>query len=147
MQSAPQVVENVVADVDRERNHVSSSHRPNLTRQSPTVSASDQFTTDIDGLDLHFIHQRSDDPDALPLLITHGWPGSIVEFHKVIEPLTQSPDAFHVVAPSLPGFGFSAKPTEPGWGVDKIAATFATLMGRASATTATSHRGATGARP
>jgi pimeloyl-ACP methyl ester carboxylesterase len=90
----------------------------------------DQFTTEIDGLGLHFVHQRSDDPDALPLLITHGWPGSVVEFHKVIEPLTSSPNAFHVVAPSLPGFGFSGKPTEPGWGVDKIADVFARLMAR-----------------
>ncbi len=97
----------------------------------------DQFITAIDGLDIHFVHQRSPHPDALPLLITHGWPGSIVEFHKVIEPLVnptafggKATDAFHVVAPSLPGFGFSGKPTVPGWGVDKIAATFAELMAR-----------------
>ena len=97
----------------------------------------DQFTTEIDGLELHFVHQRSPHPDAIPLLITHGWPGSIVEFHKIIEPLTnptafggQASDAFHIVAPSLPGFGFSGKPTEPGWGVDKIAGTFAELMAR-----------------
>ncbi len=79
----------------------------------------DQFTTEIDGLDIHFIHQRSADDDAFPLLITHGWPGSIVEFHKVIEPLTAS--GFHVVCPSLPGYGFSAKPTSTGWGIEKIA--------------------------
>ncbi len=97
----------------------------------------DQFTTEIDGLDVHFVHQRSPHPDAIPLLITHGWPGSIVEFHKVIEPLVDptafggnAADAFHVVAPSLPGFGFSGKPTVPGWGVDKIAVTFAELMAR-----------------
>ena len=97
----------------------------------------DQFTTEIDGLDVHFVHQRSPHPDAIPLLITHGWPGSIVEFHKVIEPLVNptafggsAADAFHVVAPSLPGFGFSGKPTVPGWGVDKIAVTFAELMAR-----------------
>ncbi len=97
----------------------------------------DQFTTTIDGLDVHFVHQRSPHPDAMPLLITHGWPGSIVEFHKVIEPLTNptafggdAADAFHVVAPSLPGFGFSGKPTVPGWGVDKIAVAFAELMAR-----------------
>lgn len=97
----------------------------------------DQFTTEIDGLNLHFIHQRSPHANATPLLLTHGWPGSIVEFHKVIEPLTDpsrfggdAADAFHVVAPSLPGYGFSAKPTETGWGVDRIAGAFATLMNR-----------------
>ncbi len=97
----------------------------------------DQFTTSIDGLDVHFIHVRSPHDDAVPLLITHGWPGSIVEFHKVIEPLTNptafggdASDAFHVVAPSLPGFGFSGKPTATGWGVPKIAEAFATLMAR-----------------
>jgi len=82
----------------------------------------DQFTTTTDGLDVHFIHARSPHEDAVPLIITHGWPGSIVEFHKVIEPLTNptafggdAADAFHVVAPSLPGFGFSGKPTTTGW--------------------------------
>ncbi len=91
----------------------------------------DQFMTEIDGLDIHFIHQRSPHPNAKPLLITHGWPGSIVEFHKIIEPLVNDPDdPFHVVAPSLPGFGFSGKPTEPGWGVDRIAAAFGQLMSR-----------------
>lgn len=93
----------------------------------------DQFVTEIDGLDIHFIHQRSPHEDALPLLITHGWPGSIVEFHKVIEPLVNPDcpeDAFHVVCPSLPGYGFSGKPTRTGWGVDKIAHAWETLMGR-----------------
>jgi len=97
----------------------------------------DQFLTEIDGVDIHFIHQRSSNPDAIPLLITHGWPGSVVEFHKVIEPLTDptahggdAADAFHVVAPSLPGFGFSGKPTETGWGVEKIGEVWATLMDR-----------------
>jgi pimeloyl-ACP methyl ester carboxylesterase len=96
-----------------------------------------QFTTPIDGLDVHFIHARSPDPNALPLLITHGWPGSIVEFHKVIEPLVDPAahggdpaDAFHVICPSLPGFAFSAKPTTTGWGVDRIAATWISLMER-----------------
>ena len=87
----------------------------------------DQFTTDIDGLTIHFIHQRSPDRDAFPLIITHGWPGSIVEFHKVIEPLT---DAFHVVCPSLPGYGFSGKPSRTGWGVDKVASAWEALMTR-----------------
>jgi pimeloyl-ACP methyl ester carboxylesterase len=88
----------------------------------------DQFITEIDGLDIHFIHQRSPHADALPLLITHGWPGSIVEFNKVIEPLVDA--GFHVVCPSLPGYGFSGKPAETGWGVGKIAEAWETLMGR-----------------
>ena len=94
-----------------------------------------QFTTDIDGLPIHFVHARSPHANAMPLLITHGWPGSIVEFHKVIEPLTNptafggdARDAFHVVCPSLPGFAFSGKPTTTGWGVDRIAAAWAVLM-------------------
>ena len=93
----------------------------------------DQFITEIDGLDIHFIHQRSPHEDAFPLVITHGWPGSIVEFHKVIEPLTnptsgRAEDAFHVVCPSLPGYGFSGKPAHTGWGVEKIADAWETLM-------------------
>jgi epoxide hydrolase len=96
-----------------------------------------QFTTDIDGLGIHFIHARSPHPQAMPLIITHGWPGSVVEFHKVIEPLVDpvahggnAADAFHVVCPSLPGFGFSAKPTATGWGVGRIAQSWAVLMDR-----------------
>ncbi len=97
----------------------------------------DQFITEIDGLDIHFVHHRSPHADATPLILSHGWPGSIVEFHKVIEPLTNptdfggdAADAFHVVAPSLPGYGFSAKPTETGWGVEKIGDVFTKLMDR-----------------
>jgi pimeloyl-ACP methyl ester carboxylesterase len=95
----------------------------------------DQYVTEIDGLDIHFIHQRSPHDDALPLLITHGWPGSVVEFHKVIEPLVNPPsgraeDAFHVICPSLPGYGFSGKPTGTGWGVEKIAEVWEQLVGR-----------------
>jgi epoxide hydrolase len=95
----------------------------------------DQFTTEIDGLDIHFIHQRSPHEDAFPLVITHGWPGSIVEFQKVIEPLVnpasgRAEDAFHVVCPSLPGYGFSGKPARTGWGVEKIARAWDTLMSR-----------------
>ena len=97
----------------------------------------DQYVTEIDGVDIHFVHQRSPNPDALPLLVTHGWPGSVVEFHKVIEPLADPgahggdpADAFHVIAPSLPGFGFSGKPTGTGWGVEKIADVWAELMTR-----------------
>ena len=95
----------------------------------------DQFKTEVDGLGIHFVHVRSPHEDALPLLITHGWPGSIVEFQKVIGPLTNptahggdAADAFHVVCPSLPGYGFSDKPTQPGWGVEKIALAWARLM-------------------
>ena len=97
----------------------------------------DQFTTKVDGLDIHFIHQRSKNPDALPIAITHGWPGSIVEFTKIIGPLTDpaahggsASDAFHVVAISLPGFGFSGKPTERGYGPERIAGIVAKLMAR-----------------
>ena len=97
----------------------------------------DQYITEIDGLDIHFIHVRSPHPQAMPLLITHGWPGSVVEFHKVIAPLTDptahgghAADAFHVVCPSLPGFGFSGKPKATGWGLDRIAQAWASLMDR-----------------
>jgi pimeloyl-ACP methyl ester carboxylesterase len=96
-----------------------------------------QFRTELDGLGIHFIHVRSPHENALPLIITHGWPGSVVEFHKVIGPLTDptahggdAADAFHVVCPSLPGYGFSDKPTKPGWGVPKIGETWASLMAR-----------------
>ena len=96
-----------------------------------------QFLTAIDGLDIHFIHQRSPHEDAFPLVITHGWPGSIVEFQKIIAPLTdptahggRAEDAFHVVCPSLPGYGFSGKPATTGWGVERTATAWDTLMGR-----------------
>ncbi len=96
-----------------------------------------QFKTSLEGLDIHFIHVKSPEEDALPLVITHGWPGSIVEFQKVIGPLSdpvahggRAEDAFHVVCPSLPGYGFSDKPTGTGWGVEKIADTWAALMAR-----------------
>jgi len=97
----------------------------------------DQFTTTIDGLDIHFIHQRSRNANAMPLVISHGWPGSFVEFTKIIPLLTDpaahggnAADAFHVVAISLPGFGFSGKPTERGYGPERIAAIVAKLMAR-----------------
>ena len=96
-----------------------------------------QFRTEVDGVDIHFIHVRSAREDALPLLITHGWPGSVVEFGKVIGPLTDparhggdAADSFHVICPSLPGYGFSGKPGRPGWGVEHIADAWAELMGR-----------------
>ena len=97
----------------------------------------DQFTTNIDGLDIHFIHQRSKNPNAMPIAITHGWPGSFVEFTKVIGPLTDpaahggnASDSFHVVAISVPGFGFSGKPTEGGYGPERIAGIVTKLMAR-----------------
>jgi epoxide hydrolase len=96
-----------------------------------------QFVTPVDGVDVHFIHVRSPHEDALPLVMTHGWPGSIVEFHKVIEPLAdptahggKAEDAFHVVCPSLPGYGFSGKPPEQGWGVERIGDAWDQLMVR-----------------
>ena len=96
-----------------------------------------QFITEIDGLDIHFIHVRSAHEDALPLIVNHGWPGSIIEQLKIIDPLTDPtahggspPDAFHVVIPSMPGYGFSAKPTHTGWGPERLARTWAELMSR-----------------
>ena len=96
-----------------------------------------QSRTEIDGLGIHFLHVRSKHEDALPLLLTHGWPGSVIEFLKVIGPLTDpqahggsAGDAFHLVIPSLPGYGFSDKPREAGWGVARIAAAWGLLMER-----------------
>ena len=96
-----------------------------------------QFTTEIDGIDIHFVHARSPEKTALPLVITHGWPGSIVEFQKVIGPLSDPAahggdpaDAFDVVCPSLPGYGFSSKPTVAGWNVQRIADAWSQLMQR-----------------
>jgi len=97
------------------------------------LNALGQFTTEIDRLDIHFIHVRSPHPDAVPLVMTHGWPGSVIEFMGVIEALANPADgglAFHVVAPSLPGFGFSGKPTGTGWGVEKIGRAWGELMAR-----------------
>ncbi len=101
------------------------------------MNAWPQFKTAIDDLDIHFAHARSPEPDAMPLVITHGWPGSIVEFYEVLGPLTdpvahggEAADAFHVVCPSLPGYGFSDKPTTRGRGVPWIAQAWATLMSR-----------------
>ena len=96
-----------------------------------------QFRTEIDGLTIHFLHVRSRQANALPILITHGWPGSVIEFLKIIEPLTnptahggRAEDAFHVVAPSLPGFAFSDKPAERGWNAARIARAWSELMRR-----------------
>ena len=99
------------------------------------LNALPQVRVRIDGLGIHCLHVRSPEPGALPLVLTHGWPGSVVEFLKVIGPLTdpvahggEAADAFHVVCPSLPGYGFSDKPTGPGWGIERIAAAWAELM-------------------
>ena len=96
-----------------------------------------QIITELEGLDIHFIHLKSPEAHARPLLMTHGWPGSVVEFHKVLAPLVdpvahggRAEDAFHVVCPSLPGYGFSAKPVGTGWGVEKIAQAWNALMQR-----------------
>ncbi|MGH3169815.1 MAG: epoxide hydrolase family protein [Trebonia sp.] len=86
-----------------------------------------QFTTRIDGLDIHFAHVRSSRPGAVPLIMTHGWPGSFLEFEQVLAPLS---DEFHLVVPSLPGYGFSGKPDAPGWGIHRIARAWAELMDR-----------------
>jgi hypothetical protein len=118
-----------------------------------TLNSLPQFMTEIDGLELHFLHVRSPHQDALPLIVTHGWPGSIIEQLKLIGPLTDptshggSPaDAFHVVIPSLPGHGFSAKPTTTGWDPRRIARAWATLMA-AWAMAGTWPRAATGTPP
>ncbi len=101
------------------------------------LNALAQFTTRIDGLGIHFLHIRSPHANAQPLVLTHGWPGSIIEFMKVIGPLTDpvahggdARDAFHLVCPTLPGFGFSDKPTQPGWSIEHIADAWAHLMAR-----------------
>ena len=106
-------------------------------RLANQLNAYPNFKTELMGLDIHFLHIRSSNEEARPLLLTHGWPGSIVEFLKVIAPLTEpqnhggkAEDAFHLVIPSLPGFGFSGKPTETGWGVQKTADAWAALMAR-----------------
>jgi pimeloyl-ACP methyl ester carboxylesterase len=101
------------------------------------LNALPNFITEIDGLDIHFIHVRSKHENALPLIVTHGWPGSVVEQLKIIDPLTNptahggsASDAFDVVIPSMPGYGYSGKPTMTGWGPDRIARAWVTLMKR-----------------
>jgi pimeloyl-ACP methyl ester carboxylesterase len=101
------------------------------------LNALPQFTTEIDGVDVHFIHVRSAHEDALPLIMTHGWPGSVIELLETVGPLTdptahggQAEDAFHLVLPSLPGYGFSAEPDELGWNVGRVAQAWAELMER-----------------
>ena len=108
-----------------------------MRRLERRLNAVAQYRTQIDGLGIHFLHVRSKHPKALPIILTHGWPGSVVEFLKVVGPLTdptahggKADDAFHVVVPSLPGYGFSDKPAERGWGLPRIAKAWAVLMKR-----------------
>jgi pimeloyl-ACP methyl ester carboxylesterase len=109
----------------------------NWRKVEARLNALPQFITEIDGLDIHFIHVRSKDANALPLIVTHGWPGSVVEQLKIVDPLTNptahggtASDAFHLVIPSIPGHGFSAKPAKTGWGPVRIARAWITLMTR-----------------
>jgi epoxide hydrolase len=108
-----------------------------MRRLERRLNAVPQYRTRIDGLSIHFLHVRSKHPNALPLILTHGWPGSVIEFLNVAGPLTDPTahggkveDAFHIVVPSLPGFGFSDKPAERGWGLPRIARVWAVLMKR-----------------
>jgi pimeloyl-ACP methyl ester carboxylesterase len=101
------------------------------------LNALPQFMTEIDGLNIHFIHVRSKHEDALPLVVSHGWPGSVIEQLKIIDPLTDptahgasASDAFHLVIPSMPGYGFSGKPTSTGWGPERMGRAWAELMKR-----------------
>jgi pimeloyl-ACP methyl ester carboxylesterase len=109
----------------------------NWRKVESKLSSLPNFITEIDGVDIHFIHVRSKHEDALPLIVTHGWPGSVIEQLKIIEPLTDptahggdASDAFHLVIPSMPGYGFSGKPTSTGWGPERIASAWAVLMKR-----------------
>ena len=109
----------------------------NWRKAETKLNAMPQFMTKIDGVDIHFIHVKSRHPNAMPMIITHGWPGSVFEQIKLIGPLTaptkyggRAEDAFDVVIPSLPGFGFSERPTEAGWGLERIGRAWAVLMGR-----------------
>jgi Epoxide hydrolase N terminus len=106
-------------------------------RLEARLNALPQFTTEIDGLDIHFIHVRSQHEDVLPLIMTHGWPGSVIELLDTVGPLTDptahggdAEDAFHLVLPSIPGYGLSGEPTELGWESGRIASAWAELMDR-----------------
>jgi pimeloyl-ACP methyl ester carboxylesterase len=116
------------------------------------LNALPQFTTEIDGVEIHFIHVKSDHEDALPLIMTHGWPGSVVELLESVGPLTdptahggRAEDAFHLVLPSLPGYGFSGEPTELGWNVGRVAQAWAELMRRLGYTSYVAQGGDVGA--
>jgi pimeloyl-ACP methyl ester carboxylesterase len=112
-------------------------HRYDWRRCEATFNALPQFKTTLDGLDVYFLHIRSSNANALPLILTHGWPGSVLEFLKTIAPLSEpqdfggdAADAFHLVIPALPGYGFSDKPTGTGWGLERIASNWHLLMRR-----------------
>ena len=124
-----------IATMKKLAQHWSTEH--DWRKCEAKINALPNFLTEIDGLDIHFIHARSKHENALPMVVTHGWPGSIIEQMKIIEPLTNptahggtAADAFHLVIPSLPGYGFSGKPTKPGWNPVSIAKAWATLMQR-----------------
>jgi pimeloyl-ACP methyl ester carboxylesterase len=121
-------------------------------RVEARLNALPQYSTEIDGLEIHFIHVRSEHEDALPLIVTHGWPGSVLEMLEAIGPLTDptahggnTEDAFHVVIPSIPGYGFSSQPTEVGWDSGRIAAAWAELMSRLGYTSYVAQGGDQGA--
>jgi pimeloyl-ACP methyl ester carboxylesterase len=123
------------------------------SRCEAKLMALPHFVTEIDGLDIHFIHVKSKQPNALPLIVTHGWPGSIIEQLKIIDPLTNptahgasASDAFDIVVPSLPGYGFSAKPTVTGWDIPRITRAWTTLMKRLGYTTFVAAGGDVGAQ-
>jgi pimeloyl-ACP methyl ester carboxylesterase len=116
------------------------------------LNALPQFTTKIDGVEIHFIHVKSQHEDALPLIMTHGWPGSVIELVETIGPLTDptahggsAEDAFHLVLPSLPGYGFSAEPAELGWNAGRVAVAWAELMRRVGYTRYVAQGGDVGA--
>jgi pimeloyl-ACP methyl ester carboxylesterase len=124
-----------IADLQRLCEHWAESY--DWRRCEAMLNGWGQHVTTIDGLDIHFLHIRSSEPDALPLIMTHGWPGSVLEFVHVIGPLVdpvahggKAEDAFHLVLPSCPGFGFSGKPAEHGWGIARTAKAWAELMRR-----------------
>jgi pimeloyl-ACP methyl ester carboxylesterase len=124
-----------LADMQRLRDYW--LNRYDWRRCEAQLNALGQHHTRIDGLDIHFLHVRSPHPDAFPLILTHGWPGSVMEFVKVIRPLTdptahggEARDAFHIVAPSLPGYGFSERPTTTGWSTERTAGAWIQLMRR-----------------
>jgi pimeloyl-ACP methyl ester carboxylesterase len=121
-------------------------------RVEARLNALPQFTTEIDGVDIHFIHVRSQHENALPLIMTHGWPGSVIELLETVGPLTdptahggQAEDAFHLVLPSLPGYGFSSEPAELGWNVGRVAQAWAELMHRLGYTSYVAQGGDVGA--
>src|SRR3954451_4953112 len=123
-----------------------------LGRLEARLNALPQFTTEIDGVDIHFIHVRSPHPDALPLVMTHGWPGSVIELLETIGPLTdptahggRAEDAFYLVLPSLPGYGFSGEPSQLAWNVGRVAQSWAKLMQRLGYATYVAQGGDVGA--